>query len=177
MAIDIQLFQFLHAVAGRSSVLDAGIIFFAEYTAYIFIATFLLFLYSSYFNFKHQVRVFLVSMLSAVIARIGITELIRFLYHRPRPFVALMTNSLFSEISYSFPSGHSTFFFAIAMSVYLYNKKWGVGFFAISIFMNISRIIAGVHYPSDILGGAVIGIGTAYVVWHVVEVYAKRTVT
>ncbi|MBU6414904.1 phosphatase PAP2 family protein, partial [Patescibacteria group bacterium] len=46
----------------------------------------------------------------------------------------------------------------------LYNKKWGIWFFAAAILMDVSRIVAGVHFPSDILGGAMLGIAVGYLV-------------
>ena len=94
------------------------------------------------------------------------SEIIRFFYHRPRPFITLQVNQLLSENEWSFPSGHSAFFFAMAAAIYFYNKKWGIGFFIAAILMNISRIIAGVHYPTDILSGAIIGGATAYIVFY-----------
>jgi len=105
------------------------------------------------------------------VARFGVTELIRFFYHRLRPFVTYQAHQLLSGNEWSFPSGHSAFFFAMATAIYLYNKKWGIGFFLAAILMNISRVIAGVHYPSDIIGGAIIGIIVAYVVFY----FAERT--
>jgi undecaprenyl-diphosphatase len=52
----------------------------------------------------------------------------------------------------------------MATAIYLCNKKWGIWFVIAAILMNISRIVAGVHYPSDILGGAVVGIMVGYLV-------------
>ena len=72
--------------------------------------------------------------------------------------------------NYSFPSGHAALFFAMAMVIYFYNKKWGLWFFGAAILMGLSRIIAGVHYPTDILGGAIIGTLTAWAVFY----FAKK---
>ena len=175
MALDLQLFTVLNNFAGTSGVFDAGIVFFAEYVAYITIAGFLLILFFAPYEMRAKVRMFSAVILSAIIARAGITELIRFLYHRPRPFVAYPVHNLITETSYSFPSGHATFFFAFAMVIYLYNKKWGIGFFAISTLMTISRVMAGVHYPSDIVGGALIGMGVGYVTYYVIEIYGENS--
>src|SRR3989344_520513 len=53
------------------------------------------------------------------------------------------------------------FFFALAMSVFLYHKGWGSLFFAAALFISMARIMGGIHWPSDVLGGAVLGISIA----------------
>ena len=50
----------------------------------------------------------------------------------------------------------------MATAIYFYNKKWGIFFFLATILITVSRVIAGIHYPSDIVGGALIGIAVAY---------------
>ncbi len=111
-----------------------------------------------------------------IVARLGVTELIRFFYHRPRPFVAHQVHPLFFDNAWSFPSGHATFFFAMATAIYFYNKKWSIGFFIASILMTLSRIIAGAHYPSDIIGGMAIGMAVACIVFYIAERQkAKKT--
>ncbi|PIY74247.1 MAG: hypothetical protein COY85_03785, partial [Candidatus Portnoybacteria bacterium CG_4_10_14_0_8_um_filter_40_50] len=46
-----------------------------------------------------------------------------------------------------------------------YNKKLGLWFLGASIFMSLARVVAGVHYPLDILGGAIVGILVAFSVF------------
>ena len=83
------------------------------------------------------------------------------LYHRPRPFVALSIKNLLVENSYSFPSHHATFFFTMATVIYLYDKNWEEDFYCCFNYC-LSRVVAGIHYPSDILGGMIIGILVGY---------------
>ncbi|MCX6719619.1 MAG: phosphatase PAP2 family protein, partial [Candidatus Staskawiczbacteria bacterium] len=54
--------------------------------------------------------------------------------------------------------GHASFYFALSTIVYYYNKKLGIFFYVCSIFIVLSRIFAGVHWPSDILAGAILGV-------------------
>lgn len=166
MALDLGIFYFFNAWASKTRIGDAVIVFCAAYLQYVLVGLFLLLLFVLPQANKEKIRMFWVGTLSAVIARFGITELIRFFYHRPRPFVAHQVHQLLLENEWSFPSGHSAFFFALSTAVYCYNKKWGIIFFVGSIFMNVSRIVAGVHYPSDILGGIIIGVGTACFVYY-----------
>ena len=62
----------------------------------------------------------------------------------------------------------------MASAIYFYNKKWGIGFFVVTLVMTISRVVAGLHYPSDILGGMIIGMFTAYVVFRVAARTRKK---
>lgn len=140
------------------------IIFFAKYFPYAVVLAFLILLFYSSYEKREKIKIFWTALFSTAIVRFGVTELIRFFYHRPRPFVAYDTLPLFPEQSWSFPSGHAAFFFALATALYFYNKKWGAWFFLAATVISIARVIAGVHYPSDILGGALVGIAVAYVV-------------
>lgn len=162
MALDVKLFYLLNGLAGESYFSDTLIIFFADYLQYVLALFFVLFLLFSVNTRREKIRVLLATTSSMVISRLVITEIIRFFYHRPRPFLAYNVHQLMSNDGYSFPSGHAAFFFAMAGTIYGYDKKWGLGFFAASIFMGLCRIIAGIHYPSDIIGGMAIGMAVAY---------------
>ncbi len=166
MSLDTQLFFLLNNLAGQSPLFDEIIVFLASYPGYILIVLFLALVFFSHYSKPEKLQILLVTGISVIIARFGITELIRFFYHRPRPFIDLPVNQLLTSNEWSFPSGHATFFFALATAVYLYNKKWGIVFYIATILMTISRVVAGVHYPSDIIGGAVIGIAVACAVFY-----------
>lgn len=169
MTLDIDIFYFFNNLAGQSRIFDALVVFLAGYFQYLLIVIFLIFLFFSGIAKPEKFRLFWITVVSTIIARFGATELIRFFYHRPRPFAAYQARQLLSENGWSFPSGHSAFFFAMATVIYFYNKKWGIGFFLAAILMNISRIIAGVHYPSDVIGGAIIGLAVAYGVFYITK--------
>lgn len=65
-----------------------------------------------------------------------------------------------SSKSLSFPSGHtsSAFTFAMALTLTLKNKWASIGSFVFAFLMGISRIYVGVHYPTDVIAGAFVGI-------------------
>jgi len=174
--MDLQFFNILHSLAGQSSFLDSVIVFCAEYLAYILIAIFLGLLFWSRMAWQKKRELFAVALASTVLSRGIITELIRHFYHHPRPFAALDFQPLIQDSAWSFPSGHATFFFALSTAIYLYDRKWGIGFFLVTVVITLARVAAGVHYPSVIVGGAIIGLFAGYFAYFCMQRYvAKNT--
>ena len=105
------------------------------------------------------------AFLSALIAW-GAAELLKSLFPIPRPFVTdhFPPLTLTIPIDSSFPSGHTAASFALATSVWLHNKKLGLYFIIIALTIGVSRVLANVHWPLDIIGGTVIGIIVSWVV-------------
>lgn len=150
--------------------MNSLIIFCAQYLPYIIVAIFLLLLIFSKKDRRSKIKFIIFAGLSVFIARVIFTEIIRYFYYIPRPFVNSDIVPLIShEATGSFPSGHAAFFFALATAVALYLCKtesctcawarvWAALFFLGAIFISIARVIAGIHWPLDILAGAVIGV-------------------
>ena len=157
MNIDLFLTQFINQFAGKSACLDDTAIFFGKYFEYFLLFFLLLFLAKS---FKKYWPMVVQAFSAAILSRFVITNIIRWLFPRPRPFVELHFNPLINQnpAEASFPSGHAAFYFAVSIIIYSYNKKAGFLFFLASFLISFSRIFCGLHWPSDILGGAVIGI-------------------
>ena len=59
---------------------------------------------------------------------------------------------------YSFPSGHTLASFEGAVSIWLYNRKWGTASLVLAACIACSRLYLFVHFPTDVLGGMVLGI-------------------
>lgn len=139
---------------------DWLIIFFASYLPYFLIIIAIVLLFVKEKDWRRRLFVFSVFSLSAILSRGLITEIIRFFYSQPRPFMVLNFSPLIEHnVSGSFPSGHMTFYFVLALTVFLLlNWKWGWFFVGSVILMGLARIIAGVHWPLDILGGIAIAI-------------------
>lgn len=167
MNFDYYLFQQINNFAGRWRFLDGLGVFFAEYFQYLIMAGLLTFWFLGKTNEeKKKNRVMVVMALaSAFVARYIFTDLIRFFYFRPRPFLAHQAFQLINHNpTGSFPSGHAAFFFALTMVVYEYNKKAGHWFLFGAFLLSLARIFAGVHYPLDILAGAIVGIFTGWLI-------------
>jgi undecaprenyl-diphosphatase len=157
------IFVFIHNFAGRSAFLDGLAIFFAEWMPYLLVIAFLVLVYYQ-FGTRRKFYLFAEGALAIILARGIITTVIHFFYYHPRPFEAYGFAPLISESGSSFPSAHAAWFFALALVVWYSNRTWGWWFFALATLMGIARIYAGVHWPLDILGGAVIGIASAWFV-------------
>ena len=173
MGLNLGLFYLFNNLAGRSKLFDDIVVFLASYLQYFLVLFFILLLYFSLHPKRKKIYIFSVTIISALFSRAA-AEIIRFFYHHPRPFVNHPVHQLLPESGWSFPSGHSSFFFAMATAIYFYNKKWGLGFFIAALFMNISRIIAGVHYPLDILGGMILGIAAAWFVAYFAKTISRQ---
>ena len=133
--------------------MDYLLIFLAKYLGYFLLSIFLIL-----FIRDRRKDFLIVPLFSALISRFFFTEIIRFFYFRPRPFVVETIESLIKHVpSASFPSGHAAFFFALSAGVYSFNKKAGLWFFAGSAAISLARVFAGLHYFTDILGGLIIG--------------------
>ena len=115
---------------------------------------------------KRELLMIIHAFAGAVLARFVFTEVIRYFYDRPRPFEVL--NNVYQLIQHSpggsFPSGHAAFFFALATGVFFYRKWWGVLFYAAALLVSFSRVAAGIHWTSDIVAGAAIGIFSAILI-------------
>jgi len=70
---------------------------------------------------------------------------------------------------YSFPSGHSLACFEAATAIFIRYKKWGIGAYVIAVAVALSRIYLCVHYVSDVLAGAVLGMGIAVLASYIVD--------
>lgn len=80
---------------------------------------------------------------------------------RPRPYDILTNLQVLIKkpSDFSFPSGHAASSFAIAGVFYFYgNKKWGIIAFILAALISFSRLYLGVHYPSDVICGALSGL-------------------
>jgi undecaprenyl-diphosphatase len=157
---NLALFDVIHSLSGRFVFLDAIAIFFAQYLAYFLVLGFFALLFFQK-GARNRFYHFCETALAIILARGIVTEVIRFFYDHPRPFDALGFSPLIPESGPSFPSGHATFFFALAMAVWYADRKWGMWYFICAIFIGIARIYSGVHWPLDVLGGAMIGVACA----------------
>ncbi|MFA4975358.1 MAG: phosphatase PAP2 family protein [Candidatus Paceibacterota bacterium] len=153
-----EIFFFFYNLSHQSVFFDKLIIFVADTLPYIVILLAVIYLFFYKKNWKDFFIIFISSGLAWILAYI-----FKILFHTQRPFdIFSKVISLFSETGYAFPSGHATFFMALAISIFFNHKKVGYIFIFFALVIGIARIIAGVHFPIDILGGFILGFLIAF---------------
>lgn len=158
------IFFFFYNLAHKSAFLDGVIVFLADTLPYLVILLAVIYL----FFYKKKWKDFFEIFFSASFAWF-LAYILKILIHTDRPFVALQNiQNLFPESGYAFPSGHATFFMALAFAIFFNHRKTGLPaqagciFIFFAFLIGVTRIIAGVHFPVDILGGFVLGSLIAY---------------
>src|SRR3989344_4328877 len=110
--------------------------------------------------YQHYV---VISLVSAVFAHSVLSYALKHFIYRARPFEILTVHQLITsnERGNSFPSGHATFYFALGFAF------WGTPYFwpflGMAVLGSLGRVFVGVHFPLDILAGALIGAATGLV--------------
>ena len=106
-----------------------------------------------------------------------VNVLIKNIVARVRPY------EIFEELTYivkmpddySFPSGHSAISFAVAVVLFIrMPKKVGIPALVLASLIAVSRLYVGVHYPSDVICGIVIGIGCAILACLIVKLAGPK---
>jgi undecaprenyl-diphosphatase len=92
-----------------------------------------------------------------------IAGIVAHLVGRPRPFVADQAVQLFTPHAADpgFPSDHATAAFAIATALFLRDRRLGIVALIAAAAVSVGRVAIGVHYPTDVLAGAVLGAACA----------------
>ena len=116
-------------------------------------------------NYPRMRHTCLVAGLSFLLA-VAINLVIALFIHRIRPNDAGLTQALITHSpDWSFPSDHAATSTAIAVALWFQDhRKLAMALFVAAAVICVSRVFVGVHYVSDVIGGAFVGIATAYIV-------------
>ncbi|BBH24122.1 undecaprenyl-diphosphatase [Paenibacillus baekrokdamisoli] len=159
--LDYKVFEAINGLAGRLPWVDAIMEFIAKDTEYLFYIAIVIY----WFTRREDHRRMVVQALISACAAFGTSMILSHLFYRDRPFVAHRVIQLISHpINASFPSDHAIGAFVIATSIWLFRKRDGYIWLAIAACIAFSRIWTGVHYPLDVISGAVIGSAAAVLI-------------
>ncbi len=140
------------------------LLFYVNISEALFVATLVLvFLFANGERLRPWRRAAVAAGLSAGLA-LAVGKVISDVVDRARPFVADPHGvHLFSghAADPGFPSDHATGAFAVAMAIWLRNRRWGTVALIAAAVLSVGRVAIGVHYPSDVLAGAALGCAAA----------------
>lgn len=175
--------DFLHALQSiHNDVLDAIMLFITRLGdgGFIWIVIGLLLLIvpsvgkESKEHLKQRRKAGLMILLSLALTSICVNAVLKNVVQRPRPFhVDTSVIPLIFPSGYSFPSGHTASAFAAATAIFLYRKKAGIVAFVLAAIIAFTRMYLFVHYPTDIIGGIVVGVICACIVNKLVKSYLR----
>lgn len=158
---DERIFFFANKIVGKFLPLDFFLKFLGVYLIY-FVPVILIILW--FWSEKIQ-KIALRAFASGVFGWIVLDNLISYFFYRSRPFVSqfLEKELIFHRPDKSFPSDHTTFLIALGLSFYLAGqKKLASLFLILAIIISITRVIAGVHWPLDMIAGFGTGAVSAF---------------
>lgn len=143
---------------------DAGVLFLAASVLMLF--------------FKKTRKAGVVALVSIAIGFVCTNLVLKNLFARPRPWldVAGLVALIEEHDPNSFPSGHTTSAFAFAAALCFAAPKRWMKYAAViaAILMGFSRLYVGVHYPSDVLAGVVIGFVAGFLAEKLVDSLFNR---
>ena len=119
------------------------------------------------------------SALAAAGVALLANQAIAHLWERPRPYTshAGLTHVLAARTTDpSFPSDHAAAAFAIAFAVLVFSRRGGALFLVAATLIGLSRIALGMHYPTDVLAGMLVGLGSALLVTRAGRPWISRLV-
>jgi undecaprenyl-diphosphatase len=150
----------------RHDAVEDPLLFYINISEALFVATLaLVFLLANGERWRAWRRTAVAAGLSAGLALL-VGKVISELVDRSRPFVVDPGGvHLFSghTADPGFPSDHATGAFAVAMAIWLRNRRWGTVALIAAAVLSVGRVAIGVHFPSDVVAGAALGCAAALV--------------
>jgi membrane-associated phospholipid phosphatase len=156
--LDISILRFIHH--NRVLAFDHALYYISFTATFVSIGLLLTILIISLIKQSTPLRVVFYKMLAVILVSASISFTLKSIVIRERPFVNYPDIEKLSEAgNSSFPSGHSMEVFAIAVgfSILVPKRKLIIPVFIWASVVAYSRMALGVHYPTDVLAGIIIG--------------------
>ncbi len=169
--MDTIITLWLNGFLYMNDMFDGFVYVVAQYSVYLISA---IFIYVFIKQYGTRSKYVFIGISTAICAWL-ISQGINILTAVERPFIELHNiTPLFTHgLNDSFPSGHLTIVFVLAFYTYHHNKVAGLILIILSIISGIARVIAGIHWPTDILGSIVLAYATIFLVKYFYEKFKK----
>jgi undecaprenyl-diphosphatase len=153
--------------------MEAFIIFLAKYLSIISIIVYLIFSFDLWQTNMRKFKYFLILSLFSFLLTYVVGKILGFVISDPRPFVVEHISPLIDHAADNgFPSAHTLITVVIASVIFIYNKKLGILLFVIALIVGITRLLAYIIHPVDIVGATLIGISITTFIFLLVTLYS-----
>lgn len=133
---------------------------------------------------KKTRKIGIAMMIGIIIGSLITNFMLKTLIARPRPYVD--ESSIFYQWwldvgfgparEFSFPSGHTTVAFSsLSVLVFMAKKRWSIPAIMLASIVGFSRNYIFVHYPSDVIGGIIVGLFSAFIAYLIVKKIGEKT--
>jgi undecaprenyl-diphosphatase len=98
------------------------------------------------------------------------SEVLNHVYPSLRPYMVLDTITPLFEVDGgrgAYPSGHTAFIFGFTTLLIFFRRKTGFVLSVFALLVGVSRVVAGVHWPIDIVGGVTLGVSMAFITYYI----------
>ena len=141
---------------------DLIITFFASFFIYfLFVGLMVLWFIDGRIKKEQVVHALFAAIVASLIA-----SLIKYFFPTIRPYMVngKEVDVFIRPLDGAFPSGHTAEAFALAVTVFMHDRRVGWWFLGSALLIGVARVLANVHYPIDIVGGAFLGTIVAVIV-------------
>jgi undecaprenyl-diphosphatase len=177
------IFYSINTYAGHHVVLDDLMLFVTHYLPYVMIVCVAVYMVRLYPAYHRGIRSGLDRLIQVTefFCTLGVTalvvQIIKLVAAVPRPFLTLIDTVLLvpDQGGYSFPSMHTALTTAVAISVLVHHRRLGLLLLLFALLVGVSRVFVGVHYPVDVLVGALLGAGISLMVHLLFSAISRHT--
>ncbi len=165
--MDLSVYHALNDFAYEHAFVGDLAKFFAQYAVFVLVAAVALLWLAGPARVCQKQRYAAFCAGVATILALLAVQVVNHLYDRTRPFVYHTHHLLIAHgKDASFPSDHTSGAFAIAFTFLLFGaRRLGWAAFVWGVLIAVARVMVGVHYPTDVLGGVGVGAIAALIVW------------